>query len=107
MSEATGLKVHVATASRKVPSLNGKRVSPHVLRHACALHTLDAVKNDLRKVSLYLGHASMQSTETYARGDPIERLEALANRIPPQISKGKFRPPSDELMAMLRELKRV
>lgn len=101
------LEVHVATASRKVPSLIGKKVSPHVLRHACALHTLNAVKNDLRKVSLYLGHASLQSTETYTRGDPIERLEALANRIPPQIRKGRFRKPSDPLMAMLGELKRA
>ena len=101
------LEVHVASASRKVPSLAEKQVSPHVLRHSCALHTLDAVKNDLRKVSMYLGHASLKSTETYTRGDPIERLEALSNRVPPQISKGKFRRPSDPLMAMLGELKRV
>ena len=101
------LEVHVASASRTVPSLAEKQVSPHVLRHSCALHTLDAVKNDLRKVSMYLGHASLKSTETYTRGDPIERLEALSNRVPPQISKGKFRRPSDPLMAMLGELKRV
>ena len=49
------LEVHATTASRKVPSLVGRKVSPHVLRHACAIHTLDAVENDLRKVSLYLG----------------------------------------------------
>ena len=101
------LEVHVASASRKVPSLAEKQVSPHVLRHSCALHTLDAVKNDLRKVSMYLGHASLKSTETYTRGDPIERLEALSDRVPPQIRKGKFRNPSDPLMAMLGELKRV
>ena len=101
------LEVHVAAATRKMPSLAGKPVSPHVLRHSCALHTLDAVNSDLRKVSMYLGHASLKSTETYTRGDPIERLEALSNRVPPQIRKGKFRSPSDPLMAMLGELKRV
>lgn len=101
------LEVHVESASWKVPSLAEKQVSPHVLRHSCALHTLDAVNNDLRKVSMYLGHASLQSTETYTRGDPIDRLEALSNRVPPQISKGKFKRPSDPLMTMLGELKRV
>ena len=101
------LEVHVVSAKRKVPSLAGKQVSPHVLRHSCALHTLHAVNSDLRKVSMYLGHASLKSTETYTRGDPIERLEALSNRVAPQIRKGKFRSPSDPLMAMLGELKRV
>ena len=101
------LEVHVAAATRKMPSLAGKPVSPHVLRHSCALHTLDAVNSDLRKVSMYLGHASLKSTETYTRGDPIERLEALSNRVPPQIRKGKFRSPSDPLMAMLGKFKRV
>ena len=56
---------------------------------------------------MYLGHASLKSTETYTRGGPIERLEALSNRVPPQIRKGKFRSPSDPLMAMLGELKRM
>ena len=37
----------VAVATREVSSLIGKKVSPHVLRHARALHILDAVKNDL------------------------------------------------------------
>lgn len=101
------LEVHATTASRKVPSLVGRKVSPHVLRHACAIHTLDAVENDLRKVSLYLGHASLQSTETYTRGDPVERLNALSNRVPPQIRKGRFRKSSDPLMAMLGDLKRA
>ena len=101
------LVVHVNTASRTVPSLVGKQVSPHVLRHSCALHTLDAVDNDLRKVSMYLGHASLRSTETYVRGDPIERLRVLAARVPPQLRKGNFKSPSDPLLAMLGRLKRV
>ena len=71
------------------------------------LHTLDAVNNDLRKVSMYLGHASLKSTETYVRGDPVERLEVLGSRVPPQVQKGIFKGPSDPLMAMLGELKRV
>ena len=56
---------------------------------------------------MYLGHASLRSTETYVRGDPIERLRVLATRVPPQLRKGNFKRPSDPLLAMLGGLKRV
>lgn len=49
------LAKHVATAAKSQPTLNEKRVSPHVLRHTCAMHTLQAT-GDVRKVSLWLGH---------------------------------------------------
>jgi site-specific recombinase XerD len=93
------LAKHVATASRAAPSIAGKSVSPHVLRHTCAMHTLQATR-DVRKVSLWLGHASLQSTEVYLRADPTEKLEALAAMAPPMLKPGRFRAP-DKLMAML------
>ncbi len=58
------------------PALMQKRVSRHVLRHTAALVTLQATK-DLRKVSLWLGHANMQTTEIYTRVDPSVKLEVL------------------------------
>jgi site-specific recombinase XerD len=93
------LAKHVATASRAAPSIAGKNVSPHVLRHTCAMHTLQATR-DVRKVSLWLGHASLQSTEVYLRADPTEKLEALGAMAPPMLKPGRFRAP-DKLMAML------
>jgi site-specific recombinase XerD len=98
------LAKHVALAAQKQPSLTEKRVSPHVLRHTCAMHTLKAT-GDVRKVSLWLGHASMQSTEMYLRADPTEKLEALANRTPPGLQCGRFRAP-DKLIAMLQAVSR-
>lgn len=98
------LALHVATATRKRPALSGKRVTPHVLRHSCAMHTL-AATGDVRKVSLWLGHASLQSTEAYLRADPADKLAVLAAHAPPAIKQGRFRPPSDKLMAMLTELR--
>ena len=92
------LAKHVATASRAAPSIAGKSVSPHVLRHTCAMHTLQATR-DVRKVSLWLGHASLQSTEVYLRADPTEKPEALAAVAPPMLKPGRFRAP-DKLMAM-------
>jgi integrase/recombinase XerD len=86
-------------ASRAAPSIAGTSVSPHVLRHTCAMHTLQATR-DVRKVSLWLGHASLQSTEVYLRADPTEKLEALAAMAPPMLKPGRFRAP-DKLMAML------
>ena len=93
------LAKHVATASRAAPSIAGKSISPHVLRHTCAMHTLQATR-DVRKVSLWLGHASLQSTEVYLRADPTEKLEALAAMASPMLKRGRFRAP-DKLMAML------
>jgi site-specific recombinase XerD len=95
---------HVATASRTAPTIAGKGVSPHVLRHTCAMHILRATR-DVRKVSLWLGHASMQSTEVYLRADPTEKLEALAAMAPPMLKPGRFRAP-DKLLAMLSTVKR-
>lgn len=94
------LKKHVRTARTKQRSLATKRVSPHSLRHSCAMHTLHAT-GDIRKVSLWLGHATLQSTEVYLRADPTEKLEAMASLVPPTLRRGRFRPP-DKLLAMLR-----
>ena len=91
---------HAHTAAHTVPSVAGKAVSPHLLRHACALHTLEAT-GDVRKVSLWLGHASLQTTETYLRADPTDTLDTLDKWRPPSLRKGRFKGMQDELLAML------
>ncbi|MEO7650707.1 MAG: tyrosine-type recombinase/integrase, partial [Bryobacteraceae bacterium] len=75
------LDKHVGTARKKQPSMTKKHVTPHVLRDTCAMHILPAT-GDIRKVSLWLGHASIQSTEIYLRADPTEKLDALAMGYP-------------------------
>lgn len=94
------LRKHAHTAAKYCPSLSSKRVSPHVLRHTCALTILQATK-DLRKVSLWLGHANMQTTEIYTRTDPSIKLEALESVIAPKLRTGRFKA-TDELIASLR-----
>lgn len=83
----------------RCPSLATKRISPHVLRHSCALTVLEATK-DLRKVSLWLGHANMQTTEMYTRVDPSIKLEALEAVTAPKLRSGRFHA-SDKLIATL------
>jgi integrase/recombinase XerD len=94
------LKQHVATAARHKPGLKKKRVSPHVLRHTCAMIVLQAT-GDIRKVSLWLGHATLTTTEVYTRGDPTEKLDAMEAIVPPHLRRGTFQP-SDKLLALLK-----
>jgi integrase/recombinase XerD len=93
------LEKHVRTATKSCPSLSTKRVSPHVLRHTCALTVLQATK-DLRKVSLWLGHAHLNTTEMYTRADPSVKLEALESVVAPELRSGRFKA-TDELIASL------
>ena len=93
------LTKHVSVAAASVPSVKKKRVSPHVLRHTCAMHTLEATQ-DIRKVALWLGHASVQTTEIYLRADPTEKLAAIEKLLPPTLRRGRFRAP-DKLLASL------
>jgi integrase/recombinase XerD len=94
------LRKHATAASGHCSSLQGKQVSPHVLRHTCALTVLQAT-GDIRKVALWLGHESIQTTEDYLRVDVMQRIEVLDSVTPPQLRPGKFRPP-DKLIASLR-----
>jgi integrase/recombinase XerD len=93
------LRKYVQQAVQACPSLQGKQVSPHVLRHTCAMMIYQAT-GDLRKVSLWLGHANMQATEVYVRADPTEKLDAIEAIIPPSLRRGQFTVP-DRLIAML------
>jgi len=94
------LRKHTATASNRCPSLLHKRVSPHVLRHTCAMTVLVATK-DIRKVSLWLGHTSIQTTEMYLRADATEKAETVKLITPPKLRSGRFRA-TDKLLASLR-----
>ena len=82
----------ICCASMSVPPrglslAEGQAVSPHVLRHTCAMMILQAT-GDLRKVSLWLGHANMQTTEVYLRADPTDKLEAIEAITPPTLKTG-------------------
>jgi integrase/recombinase XerD len=94
------LQRHATTAAQHCPSLMRKQLSPHMLRHTCAMIVLQATQ-DIRKVSLWLGHSNLATTEVYTRADPTEKLEALDAIVPPHLRRGSFRPP-DKLIALLK-----
>ena len=94
------LKKQVQIAVQHCPSLAQKRISPHSLRHTAAMIVLQAI-GDIRKVSIWLGHADIQTTEAYLRADPTEKLEVMSAVVPPTLKRGQFRAP-DKLIALLR-----
>lgn len=94
------LKKHVATAIETTPSLRGKRITPHVLRHSSAMAVLHATK-DIRKVSLWLGHEHLKSTEAYLRASPAEKLMILEANASPTVKPGHFTGIKDDLMKLL------
>jgi site-specific recombinase XerD len=70
------LKQYVAAASKKVPSLIGKRVHPHTFRHATAVSLVRA-QVDVTVIRSWLGHASLDTTNIYARADLETKRRAL------------------------------
>lgn len=94
------LAQHTQSAEDHCPSLRSKQISPHVLRHTCAMVLFQATK-DLRKVSLWLGHAQMQTTEVYLRADPMEKIETVEGMTPLRLKRGRFTVP-DKLIASLK-----
>jgi site-specific recombinase XerD len=95
------LDKHASAAAQNCPSLRGRSVTPHQLRHSCAVIMLQAT-HDIRKVALWLGHADIRTTEVYLRMDPSEKLEAVEAVIPPELRRGRFKAP-DALIASLLE----
>ena len=93
------LDKHVVRAAQACASLRGRSVSPHQLRHSCAVLMLQATR-DIRKVALWLGHADIRTTEVYLQVDPSEKLETVQALLPPSLRRGRFKAP-DALIASL------
>lgn len=93
------LDKHARAAAAQCHALVGRSVTPHQLRHSCAVVMLQATR-DIRKVALWLGHADVRTTEAYLRVDPSEKLEAVEAVLPPGLRRGRFKAP-DALIASL------
>lgn len=99
---ASRLKLYKDLAADRCPSLRTKSLTPHVLRHTCAMNLLrEGV--DVAVIALWLGHADMRSTNAYLHADMSIKERALARTSSPSSRTIRFRP-SDRLIAFLEGL---
>ena len=99
---AQRVKLHSATATATCPTLVNRNVTPHVLRHTCAMRML-AAGLDATTISLWLGHESPDSTRPYLHADLALKQRALDRTTPPHTRPGRYSPP-DKLVAFLEAL---
>jgi integrase/recombinase XerD len=93
---------HVRAGASECPSLATKIVTPHVLRHTCAMRLL-AVGVDTSVIALWLGHEGVETTQIYLHADLAIKERALARTAPTGAAPGRYRPP-DSLLAFLDSL---
>ncbi len=93
---------HAKTAQAACPTLRGKTVSPHVLRHTAAMSLLHA-GTDITVIALWLGHEHSETAQIYIHADQTLKQRALDRTTPPGIRPGRYRPP-DTLLAFLEQL---
>jgi integrase/recombinase XerD len=75
------LAKYAKDATATAPTLDGKRVHPHVIRHTTAVHLLQAGV-DLVTIGHWLGHASVETTNRYATVDLEVKRAAIAKAHP-------------------------
>jgi integrase/recombinase XerD len=93
---------HAITAAATCPAITGKTVTPHTLRHPCAM-SLPAQGADTAVTALWPGHERVETTQIYVHADMSINERALARTAPPTTAPGPCRPP-DSLLTFLTGL---
>lgn len=100
------LHKHFRRASSELPALRRKHVTPHVLRHSCAVAMLQAGV-DLSVIRDYLGHESIATTGRYTKTNlQMKRrvLEAFWKRAGLTSVRNPTWRPSNDLLTFLTSL---
>jgi site-specific recombinase XerD len=92
----------VARAEKAQPSLVGRSISPHVLRHTCAMNLLrDGV--DISTIASWLGHVSLNTTHQYMEAD-VEMKRRALEKCPITTDKARRYAPRDAVLTLLEDL---
>jgi site-specific recombinase XerD len=89
-------------AQGKCASLRTKHITPHVLRHTCAMRLLMAGV-DCSVIALWLGHESYETTQIYLHADLSMKERAIARTAPLPGQPSRYSAP-DTLLAFLEAL---
>jgi site-specific recombinase XerD len=93
---------HTMTAAMTCRALGAKNVSPHTLRHSCAMDLLQAGA-DTASIALWLGHSDSRSTQAYLHADMTQKRRTLELGAPTPQAARPFKP-TDRLLRFLEEL---
>jgi len=93
------LRLAVTTALASCPSLAGRRISPHTLRHTTAMHLLQSGV-DITVIALWLGHEDPATTHLYVEADLAMKEAALRRVSEPKHMPVRYRA-RDNLLAFL------
>lgn len=93
---------HAVAAHDVCPSLAGRAITPHTLRHTTAM-TLLRRGVDHTVIALWLGHESVETTQIYLHADMRLKERALGRADASGVPPSRFRPP-DSLLAFLEAL---
>ncbi|MBF0365514.1 MAG: tyrosine-type recombinase/integrase [Oligoflexia bacterium] len=96
------VKKYILLASEICPNLKTKNISPHSLRHTCAMQLLSA-DVDTSLIALYLGHESVETTQIYLHSD-LRIKEKAMEKVTPIKTKGKRYRLPDAILSFLETL---
>lgn len=96
------LQCAVTQAARTCPSLKGRAISPHILRHTAAMHLLQT-GNDITVIALWLGHESPATTHQYLELDLTLKEQCLQKLKDPNVPGTRFHA-EDALIRYLENL---
>lgn len=75
------LSKYVQIAAKNCPSLTGKNIHPHTIRHTTAMHLLQA-GIDINTIRAWLGHVNLMTTNRYAEINLEMKRKVLEKFIP-------------------------
>ena len=93
----------VERCAARVPSMNGRAITPHVLRHTTACHLVLAGV-DINTVRAWLGHVSINTTNIYAEIDLTLKAKAVALCDVGEVRARRSWKSDKDLMAFLKSL---
>ena len=97
------LRKRLAIAAREMPSIGRKHLTCHSMRHSRAMHLVEA-KVNLIHIRDIMGHASITTTEIYAKENP-EAMREVVERHSMAYGNGERYTPGekDDLIRWLKE----